>query len=105
MSHYKQLGAKADAREVSVAEALKMHLSKCNEARTSRDWESVEEESHMAISSGADSSPQVSTSVYLIFTLKFVVAFMSFNVQDLPLFMFASVHKYLNNYGIPFKYY
>ncbi|KAK1405672.1 DnaJ isogeny subfamily C member 7 [Heracleum sosnowskyi] len=59
LGHYKQLGAKADAREVSLAEALKMHLSKSNEARTLRDWESVEEESHMAISSGADSSPQI----------------------------------------------
>ncbi|KAL1821961.1 hypothetical protein ACET3Z_016830 [Daucus carota] len=59
LSHYKQLGAKADAIEVSLAEALKMHLTKTKEARTVRDWESVEEESHLAISSGADSSPQI----------------------------------------------
>nr|XP_017224695.1 PREDICTED: inactive TPR repeat-containing thioredoxin TTL3-like [Daucus carota subsp. sativus]XP_017255797.1 PREDICTED: inactive TPR repeat-containing thioredoxin TTL3-like isoform X1 [Daucus carota subsp. sativus] len=36
-----------------------MHLTKSKEARTVRDWESVEEESHLAISSGADSSPQI----------------------------------------------
>ncbi|KAL1816030.1 hypothetical protein ACET3Z_018604 [Daucus carota] len=49
----------ADAREVSLAEALKMHLTKSKEARTVRDWESVEEEIHLAISSGVDSSPQI----------------------------------------------
>ncbi|WOH08695.1 hypothetical protein DCAR_0728140 [Daucus carota subsp. sativus] len=36
-----------------------MHLTKSKEARTVRNRESVEEESHLAISSGADSSPQI----------------------------------------------
>ena len=64
-----------------------MHLTKSKEARTVRDWESVEEESHLAISSGADSSPQVTKSyIHTNF-----VASRSIDVQD---FAYASVHKY-----------
>lgn len=59
MSHYKQSGPMVDAKEVSQAQALKKHISRINEARRLRDWETVEEESQKAISSGADSAPQV----------------------------------------------
>lgn len=59
MSHYKQSGPMVDAKEVSQAQALKKHISRINEARRLRDWETVEEESQKAISSAADSAPQI----------------------------------------------
>ena len=65
-----------------------MHLTKSKEARTVRDWESVEEESHLAISSGADSSPQVTKSYIHTNFLLLLGLLMS---KTLPMHLFTNI--------------
>ncbi|CAA6669580.1 unnamed protein product [Spirodela intermedia] len=60
------LEAAADCREadagdrgVAQTRSLQSHLAKVNEARKRKDWHSVLKEAQFALSSGADSAPQV----------------------------------------------
>lgn len=57
--HYKQSGTEANSNEIVQAQALQTHLNKCNEARKLKDWQTLLQEIGSAISSGADSAPQV----------------------------------------------
>ncbi|XP_059631370.1 inactive TPR repeat-containing thioredoxin TTL3-like isoform X2 [Cornus florida] len=59
LDHYIQSGPKADSNDIAQAQALIKHLSRCNEARELRDWNTLLKESLCAVSSGADSSPQI----------------------------------------------
>lgn len=57
--HYKQSGTEANSNEIVQAQALQTHLNKCNEARKLKDWQTLLQEIGSAISSGADSAPQI----------------------------------------------
>ncbi|XP_020254377.1 inactive TPR repeat-containing thioredoxin TTL3-like, partial [Asparagus officinalis] len=59
LHHYKLSRNEASSADISRAQALQTHLSKCSEARRLKDWHSVVKETQLAVSSGADSSPQV----------------------------------------------
>ncbi|PIA25477.1 hypothetical protein AQUCO_11400030v1 [Aquilegia coerulea] len=57
--HYKQSGPEADSHDVAQAQGLLSHLNKCTEARRLRDWNTLLKVTNLAISSGADSAPQI----------------------------------------------
>ncbi|KAL5714743.1 hypothetical protein ACHQM5_016661 [Ranunculus cassubicifolius] len=57
--HYKQSGPEVDPRDVTRAEGLQTQLNKCTEARRLRDWNTLLKVTDLAISSGADSAPQI----------------------------------------------
>lgn len=57
--HYKHAGPEPDPEEIAKAKTLQTLLQRCTEARKLRDWNSLIRESDRAISSGADSAPQV----------------------------------------------
>ncbi|KAJ1378156.1 Tetratricopeptide-like helical domain superfamily [Sesbania bispinosa] len=57
--HYKQAGPEADPDEIAKVKVLQVHLNKCTEARRSGDWNTLIIETNKAISSGADSAPQI----------------------------------------------
>lgn len=59
MYHYKQSGPEADPDDLAKAKAVQAHLSKCTEARRLRDWNTLIKETGFAITSGADSAPQI----------------------------------------------
>ncbi|KAI4330162.1 hypothetical protein MLD38_028465 [Melastoma candidum] len=59
MYHYKYAGPDADPDVVTSAKALQLHLQKCTEARQRRDWNSLIRECRQAVSSYADSAPQI----------------------------------------------
>lgn len=58
--HYKQAGPDADPDEIVKAKTLQVYLNKCTEARRFGDWITLITATNNAISSGADSAPQVS---------------------------------------------
>uniref|UniRef100_A0A6I9RTR4 TPR repeat-containing thioredoxin TTL4 n=1 Tax=Elaeis guineensis var. tenera TaxID=51953 RepID=A0A6I9RTR4_ELAGV len=60
--HYKLARKEASSNDIARAQALQTHLSKCNEARKLRDWQTVLKEIQSAVSAGADSAPQVIAS-------------------------------------------
>lgn len=60
MDHSKYSSSEADSELIAKAQALDTHLSRCIEARNLRDWNTLLREARCAISSGADSAPQVS---------------------------------------------
>ncbi|KAJ8771627.1 hypothetical protein K2173_026804 [Erythroxylum novogranatense] len=57
--HYKNSGASADCKEVAQAQALQKHLKGCAEAKKLKDWNILLKKTECAISTGADSAPQV----------------------------------------------
>lgn len=57
--HYKHAGAEADPDVQTKAKKLQVHLQRCTEAKMQRDWKTLIRETGLAISSGADSAPQV----------------------------------------------
>lgn len=57
--HYKLSGDEANVKEIERARVLQTHLCKCNEARKLKDWHTMLKEAKCAISTGADSAPQV----------------------------------------------
>ncbi|KAF5187303.1 Tpr repeat-containing thioredoxin ttl4 [Thalictrum thalictroides] len=57
--HYKQCGPEADSHDVAQAQGLLSHLNKCTEARRLRDWNTLLKVTNLAVSSGADSAPQI----------------------------------------------
>jgi DnaJ family protein C protein 7 len=57
--HYKQAGPEADPDEIAKVKILQAHLNKCTEAQRVGDWNTLIVETSNAISSGADSAPQV----------------------------------------------
>ncbi|XP_002533142.2 inactive TPR repeat-containing thioredoxin TTL3 [Ricinus communis] len=59
MYHYKHSGPEADHVDIAKAKGLQVHLNKCTEARRLRDWNTLIKETKAAISSGADSAPQI----------------------------------------------
>ncbi|KAA0044719.1 inactive TPR repeat-containing thioredoxin TTL3 [Cucumis melo var. makuwa] len=59
MYHYKQSGPEADQEDLAKAKAVQAHLNKCTEARRLRDWNTLIKETGFAITSGADSAPQI----------------------------------------------
>ncbi|OUZ99308.1 Tetratricopeptide repeat-containing domain [Macleaya cordata] len=59
--HYKQSGPEVDPSEIAQAKSLQSYLNKCTEARKLRNWHTVINETGFAISSGADSAPQIFT--------------------------------------------
>ncbi|KAA8522487.1 hypothetical protein F0562_013152 [Nyssa sinensis] len=59
LDHYKQSGPKTDSKDIARAQALKTHLTGCRKARELRDWNTLLKESQYAISSAADSAPQI----------------------------------------------
>ncbi|XP_065846914.1 TPR repeat-containing thioredoxin TTL1-like [Euphorbia lathyris] len=56
---YKQSGQYAKSEDITQTQVLQKHLSKCIEARKSKEWNTLLKETDLSISSGADSSPQV----------------------------------------------
>ncbi|KAJ8647133.1 hypothetical protein MRB53_000156 [Persea americana] len=64
--HYKLSGTIANPAEIAQAQSLQTHLTKCNEARKLRDWHTMVKGAQCAISSGADSAPQVTNTTILI---------------------------------------
>ncbi|XP_022942063.1 inactive TPR repeat-containing thioredoxin TTL3-like [Cucurbita moschata] len=59
MYHYRQSGPEADHEHLAKAKAVQAHLNKCTEARRLRDWNTLIKETGFAITSGADSAPQI----------------------------------------------
>ncbi|XP_030947853.1 TPR repeat-containing thioredoxin TTL1-like [Quercus lobata] len=59
LHHYKHAGANANSDDIAKAQALQNHLSICTEARKLKEWNTLLKETKYAISSGADSAPQV----------------------------------------------
>ncbi|CAL9116443.1 unnamed protein product [Musa acuminata var. zebrina] len=57
--HFKLARNETSSEDIAQVHRLQNHLSKCNEARKLRDWHSVLKEARSAVSSGADSSPQI----------------------------------------------
>ncbi|TKY47649.1 Inactive TPR repeat-containing thioredoxin TTL3 [Spatholobus suberectus] len=57
--HYKQAGPEADPDEIAKVKILQVHLNKCTEARRLGDWNTLISETNNAISSGANSAPQI----------------------------------------------
>ncbi|KAG4934793.1 hypothetical protein JHK85_049712 [Glycine max] len=57
--HYKQAGPDADPDEIAKAKTLQVYLNKCTEARRFGDWITLITTTNNAISSGADSAPQI----------------------------------------------
>lgn len=60
LHHYKHSGTYANSDDIAKAQALQNHLSICTEARKLKEWNTLLKETKYAISSGADSAPQVS---------------------------------------------
>ncbi|KAK9069441.1 hypothetical protein SSX86_011345 [Deinandra increscens subsp. villosa] len=59
MRHYKQAGSEAEANVITKAQKLQVHISRCNEAKKRKDWNTLLKESSLAISAGADSALQI----------------------------------------------
>ncbi|XP_076918552.1 inactive TPR repeat-containing thioredoxin TTL3-like [Bidens hawaiensis] len=59
--HYKQAGSECEANLIIKAQALQLHLNRCNEAKKRRDWSTLLKETSLAISAGADSALQIHT--------------------------------------------
>jgi hypothetical protein len=57
--HYKHSGSYAYSDDIAQAQALQNHLSRCTEVRKLKEWNNLIKETQYAISSGADSGPQV----------------------------------------------
>ncbi|KAG2410506.1 hypothetical protein LR48_Vigan01g025400 [Vigna angularis] len=57
--HYKLAGSEADPEEMAKIKRIQFHLNKCTEARRIGDWNNLIKEASNAISSGADSAPQI----------------------------------------------
>ncbi|CAL9174314.1 unnamed protein product [Musa hybrid cultivar] len=57
--HFKLARNETTSEDIAQVHRLQNHLSKCNEALKLRDWHSVLKEARSAVSSGADSSPQI----------------------------------------------
>ncbi|KAJ7945389.1 TPR repeat-containing thioredoxin like [Quillaja saponaria] len=57
--HYKHAGPEADTDDIAKVKKLQVHLSRCTEAHRLRDWNTLIKETKSAISSGADSAPQI----------------------------------------------
>ncbi|KHN29073.1 Inactive TPR repeat-containing thioredoxin TTL3 [Glycine soja] len=57
--HYKQAGPEIDPDENAKVKKIQVHLNKCTEARRLGDWNKLIKETNNAISSGADSAPQI----------------------------------------------
>lgn len=67
--HYKLAGSEADPEEMAKVKKIQFHLNKCTEARRIGDWNNLIKEASYAISSGADSAPQVRYNVYHFFSV------------------------------------
>lgn len=67
--HYKLAGSEADPEEMAKIKRIQFHLNKCTEARRIGDWNNLIKEASNAISSGADSAPQVCLCSLLHYTL------------------------------------
>ncbi|KAK4430583.1 Inactive TPR repeat-containing thioredoxin TTL3 [Sesamum alatum] len=57
--HFKQAGSDADPDAMNKAQKVQIHLNKCTEAKTRRDWNSLLKETSQAIAAGADSAPLI----------------------------------------------
>ncbi|XP_061344106.1 inactive TPR repeat-containing thioredoxin TTL3-like [Gastrolobium bilobum] len=57
--HCKNAGPEADPDEIAKVKNIQLHLNKCTEARRLGDWNTLIMETNYAISSGADSAPQI----------------------------------------------
>lgn len=58
--HFKHAGPEADQVDIAKAKSLQAHLNKCTDAKRTRDWNTLIQETRAAIAGGADSAPQVS---------------------------------------------
>ncbi|KAL0903258.1 hypothetical protein M5K25_027620 [Dendrobium thyrsiflorum] len=58
-NHYKLAKSEASHEDISRAKAVQVLIGKCSEARKQRDWNAVLKDSQSAISTGADSAPQI----------------------------------------------
>ncbi|KAJ4840327.1 hypothetical protein Tsubulata_023741 [Turnera subulata] len=59
LDHYRQSSLNTDSKEIAQAQLLQKHLNRCTEARALKEWNILLKETEFAISSGADSAPQV----------------------------------------------
>ncbi|WCJ31859.1 tetratricopeptide repeat (TPR)-containing protein [Euphorbia peplus] len=59
MYHYKHAGQEADQVDIAKVKGVQLHLNKCTEARRQGDWNALIKETKSAMSSGADSAPQI----------------------------------------------
>lgn len=63
LCHYKQSGHYTDPKDVDQAQALKKCLARCSEVQKIQEWNILLKETQFAISSGANSAPQVTTNL------------------------------------------
>uniref|UniRef100_A0A7N0T905 Uncharacterized protein n=1 Tax=Kalanchoe fedtschenkoi TaxID=63787 RepID=A0A7N0T905_KALFE len=59
MYHHKHAGSEADPEVASKTKNLQAHLSKCTEAKKTRDWNTLIKETGLALAAGADSAPMI----------------------------------------------
>ncbi|KAI3872655.1 hypothetical protein MKX03_010924 [Papaver bracteatum] len=59
LHHFKNSGKEAKSSEINQAQTLQTHLKYCNEAKKQKDWNAVLQRTRFAISSCADSAPQI----------------------------------------------
>lgn len=59
LDHYKHSGPYANSKDVDQCQALQKCLSRCTEAQKLQEWNILLNETQLAISSGANSAPQV----------------------------------------------
>ncbi|RZC89475.1 hypothetical protein C5167_027017 [Papaver somniferum] len=59
LHHFKNSGKEAKSSEINQAQSLQTHLKYCNEAKKQKDWNAVLQRTRFAISSCADSAPQI----------------------------------------------
>ncbi|KAM1180526.1 hypothetical protein ACFX13_019929 [Malus domestica] len=59
LDHYKHSGPYAKSKDVDQCQALQKCLSRCTEAQKLQEWNVLLNETQLAISSGANSAPQV----------------------------------------------
>ena len=62
--HYKQGGGEAGSRGIELTRSLCAHLTKLSDARKRNDWHSMLKEAQAAVSSGAESAPQVNDCLH-----------------------------------------
>lgn len=74
LEHYEKSGPKVDRRDISEAQNLKRMIHSCIEAHSVKDYVTLLHMSENALSSGADSAPQVETALSIILSSSLISA-------------------------------
>lgn len=68
MSHYEKSGPKVDKRDTAEAQDVKRIICNCIEAHRMKNYITLLNESQNALSSGADSAPQVERTLSITYS-------------------------------------